>query len=108
MPDVRNIKAWLAGVGLPYHSSHKFRHGHIHYGLERAKTMADFKAVSMNMPMHSSIRTTDEVYSRLNDSEMQVKIERLGNAIERAGENNEVDFRLFQAFIQWWRSRDKT
>jgi hypothetical protein len=31
----KNLQAWLKKVGLPYHSSHKFRHGHIHYGLER-------------------------------------------------------------------------
>ena len=28
----KNIKAWLVENGLPYHSPHKFRHGHTQYG----------------------------------------------------------------------------
>ena len=36
---------------LPYKSPHKFRHGHAVYALQHAKTMADYKAVSMNL-MH--------------------------------------------------------
>jgi len=44
----RNIKTWLEYVGLPDHSPHKFRHGHIHYGLSYTKDITDFNAISMN------------------------------------------------------------
>jgi site-specific recombinase XerC len=69
----RNFKDWLDRVGLPYHSPHKFRHGHVHYGLQRSKDMADFKAVSLNV-MHSSVKTTDEFYSILPGDEVQRRI----------------------------------
>ncbi len=49
-------------AGLPYKSAHKFRHGHAVYGLQHAQTMADYKAVSMNL-MHEDIKITDEIYA---------------------------------------------
>lgn len=78
----KNIKAFIEGAGLQYHSPHKFRHGHIHYGVARAKTIEDFKAVSMNA-LHSSMEITDQFYSNLNDNEMQDRISRLGNRSEQ-------------------------
>ncbi len=69
----RNFKQWLESKNLPYHSPHKFRHGHIHYGLSHAKDIADFKAVSMNV-MHSDIRTTDQFYWVLRDDEIKNRI----------------------------------
>lgn len=68
----RNIKEWIESRGLPYHSPQKFRHGHIHYCLEHAKDIVDFKAISMNA-MHSSMEITDEFYSNLNDREVQIE-----------------------------------
>lgn len=62
----KNLKAWLEKVGLPYHSPHKFRHGHIHFGVSFSKTYSDYKAVSLNV-MHSSIEITDQFYSVLNE-----------------------------------------
>jgi site-specific recombinase XerC len=69
----REFRYFLARVGLPYHSPHKFRHGHVHFGLERCNDMADFKAVSLNV-MHSSVKTTDEFYSVLSDNDVRDKI----------------------------------
>ncbi len=46
--------------GLPQKSPHQFRHGHAVYVLQHAKTVADYKAVSMNL-MHVDIRVTDGI-----------------------------------------------
>ena len=83
----RNLKTWLDKVGLPYHSPHKFRHGHIHYGLERAKDIADYKAISTNV-MHSNMEITDQFYSNQNGSEVQSRISALG-AIQSKDMNNQ-------------------
>jgi integrase len=85
----RNIKEWIVSNGLPYHSPHKFRHGHIHYGLERAKDIADFKAVSLNA-MHSSMEITDEFYSVLNNDELQSRISTLGKEHSEKNDNQET------------------
>jgi hypothetical protein len=82
---------------LCYHSPHKFRHGHIHYGSAYAKTIEDFKAVSMNA-MHSSMKITDEFHSNLNDSEVQNRISGL-NKENQPSEDSELE--LFREFINW-------
>lgn len=69
----RNFKLWLAREKLPYHSPHKFRHGHIHYGLSRSKNISQYKAVSMNA-MHANMDITDQFYSVLQDDELKNKI----------------------------------
>lgn len=63
-------------AGLPYKSAHKFRHGHAVYGLQNAQTMADYKAVSMNL-MHEDIKITDEIYAPILSNEVQFRIGRL-------------------------------
>jgi hypothetical protein len=60
-------------AGLPYKSPHKFRHGHAVYGLQHAKTMADYQAVSTNL-MHEDIRVTDSIYARLASDEVKQRI----------------------------------
>ena len=69
----KNLKVWLSKVGLKYHSPHKFRHGHIQYGLIHSTSHADYKAVSLNV-MHSNIQITDQFYSNIPDSEIQSRI----------------------------------
>lgn len=102
----RNLKDWLKKVGIQYHSPHKFRHGHIQYGMQNAKTIADYKAVSMNV-MHSSMEITDEVYSQLGDHEIQNRIRGLNQNRENSSENKEDTFLLFQEFLAWRESRNK-
>jgi len=63
-------------AGLPYKSAHKFRHGHAVFGLQHAQSMADYKAVSMNM-MHEDIKITDEIYAPILSTEVQLRISRL-------------------------------
>jgi site-specific recombinase XerC len=96
----KNLRDWLRKVGLPYHSPHKFRHGHIHYGLERSKTVADYKAVSMNV-MHSSMDITDETYSNLDEQDIKSRIGQLGQQLVKAANESDNVFALFQEFLEW-------
>lgn len=79
----RNIRArkdledWLGRVGLPYHSPHKFRHGHAVYALKNAKDIPALKAVSQNL-MHSNLSITDGVYGILSDMDVRSEIHNLG------------------------------
>jgi site-specific recombinase XerC len=100
----KNLKAWLKKVGLPYHSPHKFRHGHIHYGLSNSRTVADYKAVSLNV-MHASMDITDEIYSHLDEKEVQLRIEQLGEEKDNKENSNEDAFSLFKEFLEWHRAK---
>ena len=99
----RQLKQWQREHELHEYSPHKFRHGHIHYGNERALTYADFKAVSLNV-MHSSTQVTDEFYSVLSVAELQNRIQNLGNQPEQAGSEDEL-FSKFKAFLKWQESQ---
>ena len=82
---------------LPYHSPHKFRHGHIHYGLENSKDIKDYKAVSLNV-LHSSMKITDEFYSIFNDSDLQNRINSLSKT---SNINNNIEMvSLLENFIE--------
>ncbi len=84
----RDFKAWLEHENLPYHSPHKFRHGHIHYGLAHAKTAADMKAVSLNV-MHTDIQTTDIFYSSFKGDELKNRISSL-NKSDNMEDNQDI------------------
>jgi len=73
----KDLRDWLSRVGLPYHSPHKFRHGHAVYSLKNAKTIAALKAVSQNL-MHSNLSITDGIYGILSDMDVQKEISSLG------------------------------
>jgi site-specific recombinase XerC len=72
----RDLRDWLARVGLPYHSPHKFRHGNAVYSIKRAETVGDLKAISQNL-MHSNLSITDGVYGILSADDTRERIERL-------------------------------
>ncbi len=96
----KNLRVWLCKAGLKYYSPHKFRHAHIHYGIKNSAKVADFKAVSINV-MHENMKTTDEIYSRLIDSDVRERIESLGdNRLLKRG-NNDNDLELFKEFLDW-------
>jgi site-specific recombinase XerD len=65
-----DLKRICAKACVTYLSPHKLRHGHVVYALKRAKTFADFKAVSQNV-MHSSVTITDSIYGGLSGSDVQ-------------------------------------
>jgi integrase len=69
----KRLRLLFTRAGLPFRSAHKFRHGHAVYGLLRAGTMADYKALSENM-MHADIRTTDDTYALLSSEEVKKRI----------------------------------
>lgn len=75
----RDFDKWLMQENLPVHSPHKFRHGHVHYGMQHAKTAADMKAVSLNVG-HSDIKTTDQIYSVLGNDEIKNRISTLNKS----------------------------
>lgn len=95
------IRAWLKANDLPYHSPHKFRHGHIQYGQAQSKSIADYKAVSLNV-LHSSMEITDQIYSNISDGEVQNRISGLGKTTE---EKDQDQFALFQKFLEWMRNQ---
>jgi hypothetical protein len=71
----------------------------IHYGSAHAKTIEDYKAVSMNM-IHSSMKITDEFYSNLYDGEIQNRIGSLGKE-KQLNNNNQEAVNLFKEFLAW-------
>jgi integrase len=73
----KDLRDWLSRVGLPYHSSHKFRHGHAVHGLQNSHDIADLKAVSQNL-MHSNLSITDGVYGMLSVDDVGKRIANLG------------------------------
>jgi integrase len=97
----RNLKGWLEKVGLPYRSPHKFRHGHIRYGRDHCKSIADFKAVSENV-MHSNMGITDTIYSQMSDNDVRERIDALGRESNSGGDEDE--FELFREFLAWRKS----
>jgi integrase len=75
----KRLRLLFAKAGLPYRSPHKFRHGNAVFSLQHAKTMADYKAVSMNL-MHNDIRVTDGIYAPLARDEVKARIAELTGA----------------------------
>lgn len=72
----KRLRLLFEQAGLPYRSAHKFRHGHAAYGLLHCQTMADYKALSLNL-MHESLEVTDSIYVHLKLEEMRNRITNL-------------------------------
>jgi integrase len=79
----KRLRALFAAAALPPKSPHKFRHGHAVWALQHAQTMADYKAISMNL-MHGDVRVTDGIYAPLLGSEVRERIGRLSNSSQGA------------------------
>jgi integrase len=73
----RGLRVLFQMAEVPYMHPHLFRHGHAVYGLKNANTMAEYKAVSMNL-MHSNIGITDGIYAELPGEDVKETIRRLG------------------------------
>lgn len=69
----KRLELLFSFANVEFKSPHKFRHGHAVYGLLHAQTMADYKAVSMNL-MHDSIEITDSTYAPMLSSDVQERI----------------------------------
>ena len=70
---------------MPYHSSHKFRHGNAVYSLKNAKDVSALKAVSQNL-MQANLSITDGVYGILSNSDVQKQITNLKQSITKVGD----------------------
>lgn len=74
----KRLRGIFTAAHVSYKSPHKFRHGHAVYALQRAQTMADYKAISLNL-MHEDIRVTDGIYAPLLNDEVRQRVSRLGS-----------------------------
>ena len=83
----RRLKILFSSANIAYKSPHKFRHGHAVFGLQHSRTMADYKAVSMNL-MHESIEITDSIYAPLLSSEVKDRIAGLSTTDSIVVEND--------------------
>jgi integrase len=78
----KDLQEWLYRVNLPYHSPHKFRHGHAVYASRIAQNPSELKAVSQNL-MHSSLSVTDGIYNILSDTDLAERITNLGKRVSQ-------------------------
>lgn len=84
----KDLKEWLQKVRLPYHSPHKFRHGHAVYALKNAKDIPALKAVSQNL-MHANLSITDGIYGILSSTDVKGEIDKLGKFIP-SGQSDDI------------------
>ena len=92
-------------IGHPYHSPHKFRHGHVHYGQAHSVTQEDYKAVSQNV-MHSTTGITDQFYSNINDEEKKNRIDSMFDD-GRKTEHKSEEYKEFIQFLEWKKARNQ-
>jgi site-specific recombinase XerD len=90
----KRLRKLFTLAGLPNKSAHKFRHGHAVYGLLKAQTMADYKAVSMNL-MHNDIKITDSIYAPILSEEVKDRIAKL-TMCQNSVPDTEIDSLLGQ------------
>jgi integrase len=95
----KNLTDWMKKVGLPYHSPHKFRHGHVHYGQAHSKTQEDYKAVSQNV-MHSTTGITDQFYSNMDDGVKKSRIDSMFGK-DTKPESLSEEYKEFLEFKAW-------
>ncbi len=72
----RRMKGLFTRAQMEYKSPHKFRHGNAVYGLLNSQSLADYKAVSMNL-MHENLEITDGIYAPLLSSDVKTRITNL-------------------------------
>jgi integrase len=95
----KNLKDWLQKVGLSYHSPHKFRHGHVHYGQAHSRTQEDYKAISQNV-MHSTTGITDQFYSNMDDEKKKNRIDSIFNQDNEISDLNNEEIKRLLVLLQ--------
>ena len=86
----KRLRLLFTQAQMEFKSPHKFRHGHAVFGLLHAQTMADYKAVSMNL-MHDNIEITDSTYAPMLSSDVQQRIAGLsGTTVSMPGDELET------------------
>ena len=94
----KNLNKLCTLADVDYKHPHAFRHGHVHYGLEQAKTAEQVKAVSQNV-MHNSTAITDKIYSRMTGDNINSIITSMGTN-EKPKTNNISASDLIQSMSQ--------
>lgn len=92
------LRGLCKAVGVPYLSSHKLRHGHAVYGLKRARTIAEFKAVSQNL-MHANLGITDGIYGVLTPDDVRSTITNLARITSQAGPGDQETITALEALL---------
>ena len=82
----KRLTVLLSQAGVPRRSAHQFRHGHAVHGLQQARSLADYKAISQNL-MHENIQITDGIYADLVGSEVRTRVTSLGAPLAAADVN---------------------
>ena len=93
-------------IGHPYHSPHKFRHGHVHYnGQDHSKPQEGYKVINQNT-MKSITGITDQFYSNMGDEEKKNRIDSMFvNNI--SGEKLNEEYKEFLEFVAWKKARNR-
>ena len=94
----KRLRLLFGLANLPFKSPHKFRHGHAVFGLLHAQTMADYKAVSMNL-MHDSIEITDSTYAPMLSSDVQMRIAEMSGRTVSTPEMNSPSGSELETYI---------
>jgi integrase len=95
----KDFKEWVSRVGFEYYSPKEFRHGYATHMLNQCITLADYQAVSQNM-MHSSLKTTDEIYAILTGDEVRDRLANLGGESKGGSDPNEELISHLENFIE--------
>jgi len=77
----RTLKSMCEAAGVEYRRPHSLRHAHAVYALSKCASLDEFKAVSQNL-MHSTMTTTDAVYSQMLDDQVADRIANLGTQVQ--------------------------
>ena len=102
----KELNHWTDKVGLPYHSPHRFRHGHAVYALKQARDIADLKAVSQNL-MHSNLSITDGVYGVLSEEDTRNRILELGSRQSSMPDGTDLEAIADAIAMRLWRQMAK-
>lgn len=72
----KGLKRLCEAAGVKYETPHKLRHGFAVYGLLKARTMGQMKAVSQSL-MHKSLYITDSIYAMMVSDQVKEAIDSL-------------------------------
>ena len=68
--------------------------------MTHAKTIEDFKAISLNV-LHANMEITDQFYSILNDNQVHEKISSIGKPEKPKNVSDQDALALFQGLLNW-------
>lgn len=106
----QDLRRLFRMAGLPYKSAHKFRRGFVTFTFKQAKTLQDFKAISLTV-MHRSLNITDQYYAKFSDEDTREIIRNLtaadGEVTGRDQPEVDEDAALIAEFLRFRQTRSK-